>query len=249
MRRSACAASIAGDVTKCDAHGRAHRHAREMTRRRSAPAIARSLAQSFAEDECGFLAGGVAYQLFFALVPLIALAIGILGFVYGTERAVIEFSRLLTIFYPGATGDEARLVRELAEGRALSLSLGLVGTVLSISAIHGALDSSLARILGNPRQRSLVRGKLEALAFVGGLLPLAALSFAITWGVQAMQEPLAALGLESGARIVLQVLSPLLGAIPAFAFFYLVYRAVPRVPVGDHAARYGAIAATLLWEL
>src|SRR3954470_18753527 len=111
-----------------------------MTRRRSAAAIAGSLAQSFGEDECGFLAGGVAYQLFFALVPLIALAIGILGFVYGTERAVVEFSRVVATFYPGATGEEAKIVRQLAEGRAVSLSLGLIGTLLSITAIHGALD-------------------------------------------------------------------------------------------------------------
>lgn len=209
----------------------------------------RTLAESFGEDQCGFLAGGVAYQLFFALVPLVALAIGILGFAYGTERAVVEFSKLLVLLYPSATGDETRIIRELAEGRALSLGVGLVGTILSITAIHGALDASLAGVLGTAHARSFVRGKLEALAFVGGLLLLAILSFVITYGVQALQEPLAALGLEEGGRIALLVLSPLVGAIPAFAFFYVVYRAVPRVPVSADAARNGALVATLLWEM
>ena len=209
---------------------------------------ARALADAFGEDRCGFLAGAVAYQLFFAVVPLLALAIGILGFVYGSERAIVEFASLLRSFYPSATGEEVRLIRQLAEGRALSLSLGALGTVLSITAIHGALDESLASVLGGKGARSFVRGKLEALAFVGGLLLLAILSFAITYGVQALQEPLAALGLGGGTRLVLLVLSPLLGALPAFAFFYLVYRVVPRVAVDRDAARAGAIVATVLWE-
>jgi uncharacterized BrkB/YihY/UPF0761 family membrane protein len=33
------------------------------------------------EDECLFLAGGVAYQLFFAIIPLLALVVGVLGFI------------------------------------------------------------------------------------------------------------------------------------------------------------------------
>jgi membrane protein len=222
---------------------------RDLTRRSSAPGRVRALADAFGEDQCGFLAGGVAYQFFFAIVPLLALAIGILGFVYGSERAIVEFSKLLGTFYPSASGNEARIIRQLAEGRALSLGLGLLGTVVSITAIHGALDASLASVLGSKGARSFMRGKLEALAFVGGLLLLATLSFAITYGAEALQEPLAAAGLERGTRMVLQFLAPLFGALPAFAFFYLVYRVVPRTAVGSDAARAGAIVATILWEL
>ena len=66
--------------------------------------------------------------------------------------------------------------------------------------------------------------------------------------MQALQVPLAALGVDDEVRIVLQLLSPLVGAVPAFAFFYLTYMAVPRVRVGARAARIGALVATLLWE-
>src|SRR2546429_120986 len=64
---------------------------------------ARAVATSFAADECPFLAGAVAYQLFFALIPLLALVVGILGFVYGSERAQQELVQLIRDIYPSAT--------------------------------------------------------------------------------------------------------------------------------------------------
>lgn len=209
---------------------------------------ARALAGAFGEDECGFLAGALAYQFFFAIVPVLAIAIGLLGFVYGSERATEEFSSVVRMLYPFASGEETTIIRQLAEGRAVALGLGVLGTLLSVTAIYGSLDTALASVLGRKGARSFVRGKLEALAFSVGLLLLAITSFAISYGVQAVQGLLKAAGLEGGTRLTLQLLSPLIAALPAFAFFYLVYRTVPRVPVGGRAARTGAIVSTVLWE-
>lgn len=209
---------------------------------------ARAALDGFAADDCAFLAGAVAYQFFFAIVPLLALAIGVLGFVYGTDRASRELAGLLRQVYPIVGGEEMTIVRQLAEGRTVSLGLGLLGTLFSVTAIHGSLDAALASVLGRKGERSLVRGKLEALAFASGLLLLAILSFTISYGVQALQEPLAALGMDERPRLALELVSPLVGALPAFAFFYGIYRFVPRVAVGERAARVGALVATVLWE-
>ena len=106
-----------------------------------------------------------------------------------------------------------------------------------------------------PRRRRLAQAgntlivTVITLAFVGVLLLLAFASFAVSFGVQAMQGPLAYFGVDEVARLVLQLISPALGAVPAFVFFYLTYRAVPRVAVGPHAARVGALVATGLWEV
>lgn len=203
----------------------------------------------FIADQCAFLAGAVAYQIFFAIVPLLALAIGVLGFVYGGERADRELPLVLRLIYPPLGDEEMVIVRQLGEGRAVALGLGFVGTLLSVTAIHGSLDVALSSVLGRKGERTFVRGNLEGLAFTGGLLLLAIGSFAISYGVQALQEPLALFGMDDELRIALQLASPLAGALPAFAFFYLVYRAVPRVPVGARAARIGALVATVLWEV
>jgi membrane protein len=182
-----------------------------------------------AADQVVFLAGAVAYQFFFAIIPLLALAIGVLGFIYGSERAVNELSAALGQIYPGSGSEELAVVRQLSEGRALALGLGLLGTIVTVTTIHGALDASLAAVLGRSGERTFVRGKLEAFAFAGGLLLLAIPSVVLSAGAEALRGPIA--------------------SVTAFAFFYLTYRVVPRVAVGPRAAMVGALVATILWEV
>src|SRR5207237_9460481 len=108
----------------------------------------RGLIASLAADECPFLAGAVAYQIFFALIPLLALLVGVLASGYGPDRAERDLVDILRDVYPSATSQETRIARELVQGRALSLSIGVIGTVFSTMAIHGSLDRAFAAILG-----------------------------------------------------------------------------------------------------
>src|SRR5437899_1350581 len=55
-----------------------------------AVARGRAVIVSFAADDCPFLAGAVAYQIFFALIPLLALLVGILA--CGSSRLSRAFS-------------------------------------------------------------------------------------------------------------------------------------------------------------
>jgi membrane protein len=204
---------------------------------------------AFATDECFFLAGGVAYQLFFSLIPLLALVVGVLGFVFGPERAQRELVELLRSVYPSASAQEVRIARELVDGRALSLGVGLVGTVLGASAIHGAIDIALAAVLSGGRKRGFVRGHLDALAFIAGVALLAVLSFALSYGAQVAQGLLAGAGLGPTGRIAIALLSPVLGLLAGYAFFYAIFRAVPRAPVTPSAARMAALVSAVLWEV
>ena len=108
-----------------------------------------------AADQVVFLAGAVAYQFFFAIIPLLALAIGVLGFIYGSERAVDAVSSALRQIYPASGNEELAIVRQLSEGRALALGLGLLGTIVTVTAIHGALDAALAAVLGRAQSLQL----------------------------------------------------------------------------------------------
>jgi membrane protein len=162
---------------------------------------------------------------------MLALVIGILGVIFGTERAERELVAALAQVYPSATGQEARLAREVVQGHALSLGVGLVGTLLSVSAIHGSIDAALARVLGAEGKRPLVRGRLEALGFVAAVVVLASISVALTYG------PAVLVG------------SGVLGLPVGFAFFYLVYRVIPRRRVGRAAAAEAALVSAVLWEV
>ncbi len=149
---------------------------------------------------------------------------------------------------PAATGQETRLVGQLVEGRALSLGLGLVGTLLTATAILGSLDIAMSHILGREGKRAFVRERLNSTAFVLLVLVIAVASFAVSFGVQAAAEALAASGLR-GVRLLVELVSPLVGLAFGFWFFYLVFRFAPRRRVRPAAARRAALVSAVLWEI
>lgn len=209
----------------------------------------RSAGASFVADQCPFLAGGVAYQVFFSLIPMLALVVGVLGFVYGPAEAQRELIQLLRQVYPSATAQEVRIARELVDGRAISLGVGLVGTILSAGAVFGSIETAVALVLGAGRRRSFVRGRIDGFVFIGGIALLAILSFALSYGAQAAQDALASAGLARQGRLGIALASPLLGLGAGWLFFYVIYRYVPRVPVDARVARTSALVSAVLWEV
>ncbi|HEX9494399.1 MAG TPA: YihY/virulence factor BrkB family protein [Candidatus Limnocylindria bacterium] len=209
---------------------------------------ARRVIGSFLDDDGLFLAGAVAYQIFFALIPLLALVIGIFGFVYGSQQAELELGRIVGGALPGVTGQEMKIVAQLVQGRALSLGIGLVGTLLTVTAILGSIDIAMSHILGREGRRDFIRERLNSTAFVLLVLVLAVASFTVSFGVQAAASWLADSGLR-GIRLLFELVSPLVGLAFGFWFFYLIFRFAPRRRVPHTAARRAALVSAVLWEV
>jgi membrane protein len=203
---------------------------------------------AFVEDDGPFLAGAIAYQIFFALIPLLALVIGIFGFVYGTQQAELELSRIVGGLLPGATGQETKIVGQLVRGRAISLGLGLAGTLLTVTAILGSIDTAISHILGREGRRDFIRERLNSTAFVLLVVVLAIASFTVSFGVQAAASLIAESGV-SGIRLVFELVSPLAGLAFGFWFFYLIFRFAPRKRVARKPARQAALVSAVLWEV
>jgi membrane protein len=171
----------------------------------------------------------VAFQLFFATIPILALVVGILGFVFGSERAQQELAQLIRTLYPAATVRETEIVHQLVEGRGVSLGVGVVGTILATGAIHGSIDKALAVILGVGRKRGFVRGNLEAFGFAAVLVVLAIVSLAVSFTA----GPFA----------------PILGLAVGYVPFFVVYRFIPRTRVRGKTMRLAALVSAVLWEV
>ena len=236
-----------------EAGGRGEARERAQGRRRSQGGrriltIARRVLGGFLADDGPFLAGAIAYQIFFALIPLLALIIGIFGFIYGTQEAELELARIVGGLLPAATGQETRLVGQLVRGRALSLSLGLVGTLLTVTAILGSIDTAMSHILGREGRRAFVRERLNSTVFVILVFVLALASFAVSFGLQLVAAALVDSGLR-GVRLLVQLTSLLVGLGFGFWFFYLVFRFAPRRRVRLRAARQAALVSAVLWEI
>jgi YihY family inner membrane protein len=175
--------------------------------------------------------------------------VGGLGFVFGDESSTRRVAELIREVYPSATQQELRIVRDLIEGRALSLGLGLVGTLFGATAIYSSLDLGLAAVLGRNNRRNLIRGTASAFAFVGAILLIAVISFAVSYGAAAAQDLLRALGLGREGRTAIGLLGPLLGIVGGYVFFLVIYVAVPRTRLPLRAARIAALVSAVLWEV
>jgi membrane protein len=183
------------------------------------------------------------------LIPLLALIVGVLAFVFGPDRAQRDLVQILREVYPSATAQETRIARELVQGRALSLSLGVVGTVFSTMAIHGSLERALAVVLGREGRRTFIRGNVEAAAFVVALAGVAILSFGLSFGVAALSGALVQAGFGGLVWVSVRFLSPLAGLAVGFLFFFLIYRAVPRRRPPPRVAARAALISAVLWEV
>ena len=167
---------------------------------------------------------------------------------YGTQQAEVELGQLVGGLLPAATGQESKLIGQLVQGRALSLGFGLVGTLLTATAILGSVDTAMSHILGREGRRAFLRERLNSTAFLLLVVVIAVASFAVTYGVQAASSALAESGLR-GVRLLFELLSPLVGLAFGFWFFYLVFRFAPRRRVPPAPARRAAFVAAILWEV
>jgi membrane protein len=187
--------------------------------------------------------------LFFSLIPVVAVFVGVLGFVYGSAQAQRELVGIIRDIYPSATAEEVRIARELVDGRALSLGLGIIGTLLAAGALFSSIDSAIRFVLGSGRRRSFFRGRLDGIALVAAMLLVAFLSFALSYGAQTAQGFLTTAGYGPGARLAIAIGSPLVGLAAGWSFFYLIYRYIPRVAVPEPVARTAALVSAVLWEV
>lgn len=170
-----------------------------------------------------------------------------LGFFLTSAQVRDDVVALLRDTFPGVLDRE--FVNEVLNARAASLGIGLLGTLWSVTAIYATLDRALSAVLDQRAPRSLVRGRLRGLAFAAVLVLLAALSFVLSFVVQALSDTLLAAGVAPTPRIALEILSPLVGLASGFALFAVIYHQVPQRRQSRRALLAGAGFAALLWEV
>lgn len=203
--------------------------------------------RDFQDDDCAFLAGAVAYQIFFALLPFLLLVVGVFGFFLEARDVRREVESLLRDVLPVVA--VPRFIDQLTNGRVASIGLGLVGTVWAATALHAALDSALQAVYGRAPKASFVRSKLAALGFAGLLGLLALLSFAFSFVIQVLSDSLGAVIIGRSQRATIELASPLFGLAMGFALFFVVYRIVPRERQPLSSLLVGSVIAAVLWEL
>lgn len=214
------------------------------------------MAEKCDDDEILFMAGAVAFNLVLALIPMVVLGIGIVGFVlarYGDPtQAVLG---LLTTNLPQAAGVEltalvASLTDGLLAGRTGYTITGSVFLLWVATRLSGSLRVTLREIFDIGFKRNPVHGKLFDIAAVLIGFLLLTLNLGATVFIEAaVRYGVFLFGIDG---VALSFAERLLGYSISFAsiwfLLFFLYRYVPARPISYRTALIAATFAAVAHE-
>lgn len=224
------------------------------------PELGRRLLKKGRDDDVLFLAGGVAFNILLAGVPLFFLLAAGIGYTLGTSTAasnsaVATFIR--DLFPAGADATQSVLdpvLRDVARTRG---AVGLFGGVTFVwfsTRLFGSLRSVFNRVFSVPKGRGIILGKLYDVG-----LTVSAAVLVVLWigasayiGLARTRSVvfLADIGLRADA--VMKPLTYIVGRVVTFALvvaiFYSLYKLLPYRLIRWQQALTGALTSAVLFE-
>jgi len=205
----------------------------------------RTLVAKFFADRGTHLSAMIAYFALLSFVPLLLLALALLGFAGQADEGsffVTELNRIL----PGASLDNVlRAVRSIQRN---ATAIGIIGaaTVLWTSlSLFSVLESAFNIVYGRPN-RSFLRGKLIAILLLFGSLATLFASLVIgSIGVRVLDRYAPGVIGNSYVAYAFSVFVSLTGV---FFFLLCVYYVLTNEPLTLHDVLPGAVAGSVMLE-
>jgi membrane protein len=218
-------------------------------RRLGATFAGRVLAR-YGRDDCANLAAMVAFNLMFALIPLLLAIAGVAGLLLGHSAVQQQVDVAIRRALP-AGGTQAAMHGVLRSFRQSSGVLGLVslpGLVWGGSALFGSLETALDQVFRAPR-RNFVRQKLMSVAMMLVFVVVTVVSvLASSAGVTLSALPRDVLPAGALLGVLTWGIGQLVGLAGASLFFGLLLWAVPNRHMEVRWVIPGAIAGGVLFQ-
>ena len=201
--------------------------------------------RKFFADRGTHLAAMIAYFALLSLVPLVFLALALLGLAGRAETSSFFVAELRRAFPGSSVSGIVHAVRTVQSNAA---ALGILGgSILLWSALSlfSALESALNIVYGRPN-RTFFHGKGVAAAITAGsLLTLFASLVAGGLGVEALRRYAPSL---VGSYALAYVTSVIVSFAGIFFFLLTVYRVLTNAPVTVRSVLPGALTAAVILE-
>src|SRR5437016_473230 len=205
----------------------------------------RAIVAKFFADRGTHLAAMVAYFALPSFVPLVFLALALLGLAHRADASDF-FVKELSHAFPGSSIESIlTLVHRVQDNAA---ALGIIGGVTllwSSLSLFSSLESAFNIVYGRPNRPFLPGKKLAALLMVGSIVTLFASLVVGGFGVDVLKQYAPGFISNGAVRYVLSVAVSLLGV---FLFLLAVYRVLPNIPVTTRDVLPGAIVASIVLE-
>jgi membrane protein len=199
----------------------------------------------FFADRGTHLAAMIAYFALLSFVPLLFLALALLGFAHRADESSVLVKELSKLFPRTSINTIVRFVTEIQKN---ATTLGIVGAVFifwTSLSLFSVLESAFNIVYGRPN-RSFLRGKALALAMlIASLITLFVGLFAGSFGYEVLKRW--APGFV-GNVYVAYILSVLISSLAVFIFLVSVYTLLTNVPLRPRDVLPGAVVSTVALE-
>jgi len=181
-------------------------------------------------------AAALAFSTMFALVPLVLLLSGVLGWLVDdpAQRSAL-LAQLVGILPPFAEVFEASLESVVRQRGALSL-VGLIGLVWGASNFYGSLDEVMRRLFPGGGVRNELSRRVRGMATIFILVTLIVGTISLS-GIWALLDELV------GGLAVWRYVGPGIALAIMVVVVFAVYRLVPTLPPGWREALLPAVVA------
>lgn len=198
------------------------------------------------------LAAALAFYAVLSAVPLLSVAVAVLGLVVGgSASARGRLESALAHFLPGAGASFPRVAEAMQSGSGAYGTLGVVGLLVTGAVVFATLEVAFNRIWEADKPRGWFYSRANSLwaaVLVLALLLASVLATSLVTYVKAVELP--GTGRIAGdiAEIWrwVGVLGPLALSVATFA---TLYKVVPNCAVSVRAAVTGGVVAGVAWEL
>ena len=221
--------------------------------------LAKDTLAAFIDEDALTRAAGIAYFSLFSLGPLLFIATGVAGLIFGEAEVRAAMAAQLRDMLGE---DAAGAVHEMAQGAlgdaggGVALAIGLGTLLLTASGAFGALQAALNAIwktsapAGSSTVETItvfVRAKAAAMGLVATTAFLLLVSLAASAALTAFGTWIGEV--MPGLEIVLRALSLLLSVTVITALFAAIYKVLPDRPLGWRDVGVGAFATAVLFTL
>jgi membrane protein len=205
----------------------------------------RKLFAKFFADRGTHLAAMIAYFALLSFVPLLFLALALLGFAGRADESSFLVTELNKAFPQSSVDGIVKVVRSVQDNAA---TLGVIGAVFvgwTSLSLFSVLESAFNIVYGRPN-RSFLHGKVIAVAFlIGSLFTLFIGLLAGSLGVGVLER---FAGDVFGNSYVALVLSILISTLFVFVFLFSVYYLLTNEKLTAREVLPGALVATVALE-
>ena len=201
--------------------------------------------RKFFADRGTHLAAMVAYFALLSFVPLVFLALALLGFVHRADASDFLVRELSRAFPGSSLKSILSLVHKVQDNATALGAIGAVALLWSSLSLFSALESALNIVYGRPN-RTFLKGKGVAAGVMTGSIVTLFLSLVVgAFGVEVLKRY--APGFV-GNGIVAYIVSIAVSLLGVFAFLLTIYHVLPNAEVRIRDALPGAVVAAILLE-